>query len=197
MRTPFMSAYSRAAIDACHARGAHAMGGMSALIPIKSDAKANAAALAAVEEDKEREVRSGHDGTWVAHPALVPLATAVFDRHMSGANQVQAVVQPPYVPTAEELCAVPDTAQCTMAGLVRNVDVNLAYVSAWLTGAGCVPVFNAMEDAATAEISRAQLWHWRHHRVTLDEGATVDDRMLVEVVRTRQALMAEEFLVAG
>jgi malate synthase len=148
------------------------MGGMSAYIPVKSDPVANDKAIAQVRADKEREAGDGHDGTWVAHPGLVPIALEVFDRLMPAANQI-AKQMPDYNPAAADLLQIPD-GQITEAGLKQNVAVGLGYLEAWLRGIGCVPLFNLMEDAATAEISRAQLWQWIHHRARLGDGRTVE-----------------------
>ena len=147
MATHFMRSYSKLAIKTCHRRGVSAMGGMSAFIPIKSDPVANERALAQVRVDKEREASDGHDGTWVAHPGLVPVAMEVFDRLMPGANQIEKQ-SPEFNATAEDLLRVPEGA-ITEAGLRLNVAVGLGYVEAWLRGIGCVPLFNLMEDAAT------------------------------------------------
>lgn len=171
MTTHFMRSYSKLAIKTCHRRGVSAMGGMSAFIPIKSDPVANETALAQVRADKEREATDGHDGTWVAHPGLVPVALEVFDRVMPQPNQIDKQL-PEYSVTAEDLLQVP-TGSITEAGLRQNVAVGLGYVEAWLRGIGCVPLFNLMEDAATAEISRAQLWQWVHHGAVLTDGRAV------------------------
>ncbi len=167
MTTHFMRSYSRLCIKTCHRRNAPAMGGMSALIPIKSDPAANERALAGVRADKEREASDGHDGTWVAHPGLVPIALEVFDRIMPTPNQISKQL-PDFHATAADLLAVP-SGTITFAGLQQNVAVGLGYLEAWLRGIGCVPLFNLMEDAATAEISRAQLWQWVHHHATLQD----------------------------
>lgn len=171
MTTRFMRSYSRLCIKTCHRRGVHAMGGMSAFIPIKSDASANEKALEQVRADKEREATDGHDGTWVAHPGLVPVALEVFDRIMPTPNQIGKMVTD-FSPSAEDLLAIP-TGTITEAGLKQNVAVGLGYLEAWLRGIGCVPLFNLMEDAATAEISRAQLWQWVHHHAVLEDGRPV------------------------
>ena len=175
MATHFLRSYSRLAIKTCHRRGVHAMGGMSALIPIKNDAEANERAMAGVRADKEREVTDGHDGTWVAHPGLVPVAMEVFDRVMPGPNQIDRQMKE-FGVTAEDLLRVPE-GPVTEAGLRQNVAVGLGYVEAWLRGIGCVPLFHLMEDAATAEISRAQLWQWVHHRASLEDGRVVTVEM--------------------
>jgi malate synthase len=161
MTVPFLKAYSELLIQTCHRRGAFAMGGMAAQIPIKGDAAANEAALAKVRADKLREVQAGHDGTWVAHPALVPVAQAVFDEHMPAPNQL-GVKRGDVRVTREQLLA-PCAGTITRAGFDNNVEVALRYTAAWLGGLGCVPIHHLMEDAATAEIARAQLWQWLHH----------------------------------
>ena len=172
MTTHFMRSYSKLAIKTCHRRNVHAMGGMSAYIPIKSDPVANDKAIAQVRADKEREASDGHDGTWVAHPGLVPIALEIFDRLMPQPNQISKQL-PDYNATAEDLLQVPD-GTITEAGLKQNVAVGLGYVEAWLRGIGCVPLFNLMEDAATAEISRAQIWQWVHQKAKLTDGRVVD-----------------------
>jgi malate synthase len=161
MTKPFMKAYYLHLIKTCHRRGAFAMGGMAAQIPIKGDDGANDAALAKVKADKEREAGDGHDGTWVAHPGLIPLAKEVFDRLMPEPNQVSRQRDDVNV-TAEELLEVPE-GNITEDGFRNNVSVSLQYMESWLKGNGCVPIYNLMEDAATAEISRTQLWQWIHH----------------------------------
>jgi malate synthase len=171
MTTRFLRAYSLLVIQTCHRRGAYAIGGMAAQIPIKSDPEANEAALAKVRADKEREASDGHDGTWVAHPALVPVAREIFDRHMPGLNQLERLREDVRV-TAGDLLAVPP-GDITEAGVRTNISVTVQYLAAWLAGLGCVPLYHLMEDAATAEISRAQLWQWVHHRSRLADGRTV------------------------
>ncbi len=171
MTTHFMRSYSKLCIKTCHRRRVSAMGGMSALIPIKSDAQANETAIAGVRADKEREAADGHDGTWVAHPGLVPVALEVFNRVMPEPNQIDKQL-PDLAVTAADLLEVP-VGSITEAGLRQNVAVGLGYLEAWLRGIGCVPLFNLMEDAATAEISRAQLWQWVHHHARLDDGRAV------------------------
>jgi malate synthase len=180
MTTHFMRSYSRLAIKTCHKRNVHAMGGMSAYIPIKSDPVANDKAIAQVQADKEREASDGHDGTWVAHPGLVPVALEVFDRLMPQPNQISKQL-PDYNATAADLLQVPD-GQITEAGLKQNVAVGLGYVEAWLRGIGCVPLFNLMEDAATAEISRAQLWQWVHQNAKLSNGTVVDAALVESLI---------------
>ncbi|MFZ5608122.1 MAG: malate synthase A [Pseudomonadota bacterium] len=215
MTVPFMRAYCLHVIKVCHRRGAHAIGGMAAQIPIKGDDAANEAAFAKVRADKEREARDGHDGTWVAHPGLVPVAREVFDRMMPGANQLARqrddvtvtaadllVVRPKRINPSvwekwttqlvnlwcdfsnrwEPSVGIAPLAPCagpkTLAGLRMNVNVGIGYLAAWLGGRGAVPLHHLMEDAATAEISRAQLWQWRHNKTRLDSGEVVDEALI-------------------
>ena len=173
MTQPFMRAYTQLLVQTCHARGVHAMGGMAAQIPIKNDAAANEAALAKVRADKLREVTDGHDGTWVAHPALVPIARAIFDEHMTTPNQIASKPRTDVRVTAADLLAVP-TGPRTEKGLRHNIQVSVQYLEAWLGGNGCVPLYNLMEDAATAEIGRALVWQWLRYGATLDDGRTLD-----------------------
>ena len=161
MTVPFLKAYSELLIQTCHRRGAFAMGGMAAQIPIKGDDVANEAALAKVRTDKLREVQAGHDGTWVAHPALVPVAQQIFDQYMPTPNQLD-VLRTDVQVSREQLLAAPN-GTISRAGFDNNVEVCLRYTAAWLGGLGCVPIHHLMEDAATAEIARAQLWQWLHH----------------------------------
>jgi malate synthase len=168
----FLASYVKLLIETCHRRGIHAMGGMAAQIPIKNDAQANEAALAKVRADKQREVTAGHDGTWVAHPGLVPIAKEIFDAGMKTPNQI-GVKKPDANVGAEDLLKVPE-GDITEEGLRVNVDVGLQYMEAWLRGNGCVPIYNLMEDAATAEISRAQVWQWVRHKAKLKDGRVVD-----------------------
>ena len=169
MNAPFLKAYSELLIQTCHRRGAFAMGGMAAQIPIKGDDAANEAALAKVRADKLREVQAGHDGTWVAHPALVPIAREIFDRYMPRPNQL-GVLREDVKATRDQLLAAP-TGTISRAGFDNNVEVCLRYTAAWLGGLGCVPIHHLMEDAATAEIARAQLWQWLHHADASADGA--------------------------
>jgi malate synthase len=162
----FLAAYVALLIKTCHRRNVHAMGGMAAQIPIKDDPAANEAAMEKVRADKLREVKAGHDGTWVAHPGLVPIAKDIFDAHMPGPNQLGVKRDDVHVTRAELLSVPPGTR--TEAGLRHNVRVGVQYIEAWLRGNGCVPLYSLMEDAATAEISRAQVWQWLHHGVTVD-----------------------------
>jgi len=172
MTTPFLKAYSELLIKTCHRRGAHAMGGMAAQIPIKEDAAANAAAISKVVADKEREVNAGHDGTWVAHPGLVAVAKKVFDDKMPGPHQLGNLREDVDV-TASDLLQIPP-GEITEQGLRTNIRVGVQYLEAWLRGSGCVPLYHLMEDAATAEISRAQIWQWIHHgRISAEHFKTV------------------------
>src|SRR5580698_1707267 len=196
MTTHFMRSYSKLCIKTCHRRKVSAMGGMSAFIPIKSDPVANEKALTQVRADKEREATDGHDGTWVAHPGLVPVALEVFNRVMPRPNQIEKLL-PDYHATAEDLLQVP-VGTITEAGVRQNVAVGLGYVEAWLRGIGCVPLFNLMEDAATAEISRAQLWQWVHHKAVMEDGLPVtvemvDSEIADELGRARANVSAERF----
>ena len=181
MTTHFLRSYSLLVIKTCHRRGAFAMGGMAAQIPIKGDDAANEAAIAKVRADKEREAGDGHDGTWVAHPGLVPVAMEVFDRLMPGPNNLSRMRQDVAV-TAADLLAVP-AGEITEGGLRNNVDVSIRYMASWLGGNGCVPIHNLMEDAATAEISRAQLWQWVHHKSRLADGRPVTIELVRQVIR--------------
>ncbi len=189
MASPFMTAYSLLAVKTCHRRGAPAIGGMAAFIPVKGDAEANERAFARVRADKEREARNGHDGTWVAHPGLIPVAMEVFDRLMPTPNQIH-VKREDVAVTAADLLAVPEGPK-TEAGLRMNVSVALGYVEAWLRGIGCVPLFNLMEDAATAEISRSQLWQWRRHGARLDDGRAIDAALIDRTIDEELAAWKE------
>ena len=198
MTAPFMRAYALHVIRACHRRGAHAMGGMSAFIPVKNDEAANEKAFAAVRADKEREATDGHDGTWVAHPGLVPVAMEVFDRIMPGANQLDKMPEPLADPA---LLLTPSTGPKTRAGLDMNVNVGIGYIASWLRGQGAAPLHNLMEDAATAEISRTQLWQWRKTGQRLDSGEAVDDalvrRSIDEQLGVWQREVGDNFFAAG
>jgi len=171
MEQPFMRAYTQLLIKTCHRRGAPAMGGMAAQIPIKADPEANQEALDKVRADKSREVTDGHDGTWVAHPALVPVARAIFDAHMKGPNQLHVMREDVRV-SAEDLLRAPEGSR-TLAGLRHNIRVGVQYLETWLRGLGCVPLYHLMEDAATAEISRAQVWQWVRHGAAIEGGEVV------------------------
>ncbi len=168
MTVPFMRNYTLHVIKVCHRRGAHAMGGMAAQIPIRNDPEGNRAALDKLRADKLREVQEGHDGTWVAHPGLVQIATEVFDQYMPQANQVERQREDVNVSAADLL--IPSAGNITEEGLRLNLKVGIQYLEAWLGGNGCVPLYSLMEDAATAEISRAQVWQWLHHKAKLADG---------------------------
>jgi malate synthase len=177
-------------IKTCHRRGAYAIGGMAAQNPIKNDEEANERALAKVRTDKEREVQDGHDGTWVAHPALVPLATEIFDRHMPGPNQLEKTLPDVHVTAADLLQVV--KGKITRHGLRENINVAVQYMASWLDGNGCVPINNLMEDAATAEISRAQVWQWVHHATgILDEGHNITYDMFRNLLREEMDAIRE------
>ncbi len=190
MDKAFLDAYSRLLIQTCHRRGVHAMGGMAAFIPIKGDAAANDAVMAKVRADKLREVKNGHDGTWVAHPGLVALAREVFDAHMKGPNQLDNLREDVNVGQAE-LLRVPRGTR-TEEGLRHNILVGVQYMAAWLNGLGCVPLYNLMEDAATAEISRAQVWQWIHHGATLEDGRRVTTELFRQVYAEELAQLEKE-----
>ncbi len=183
MEKHFLKSYVSLLIRTCHRRGAHAMGGMAAQIPIKNDEAANDAAMAAVKADKTREAEAGHDGTWVAHPGLAPIAMTAFDAVMKGPNQLDVLREDIEI-TADDLLR-PLKGDITEAGLRHNIRVGVQYVAAWLGGNGCVPLYNLMEDAATAEISRTQVWQWLHHQVHLKDGRLVTRELF-------DALFAEE-----
>ena len=186
MAVPFMRAYTLNLVRACHRRGAHAIGGMAAFIPSRRDAAVNELAFAKVREDKEREAGDGCDGTWVAHPDLVPLATEIFDAVLGDRPNQKDRLREDVVPDADalvDLAATPGA--ITEAGVRTNISVGTRYIAAWLDGLGAVAIDNLMEDAATAEISRAQLWQWLHFGVTLDDGRTFD-RALYERLRDEE-----------
>ena len=197
MAVPFMTAYSLLAIQTCHKRNAPAIGGMAAQIPVKNDEKANEEAFAKVRADKEREARNGHDGTWVAHPALVPVAREVFDEYMPTPNQIHKKREDVSV-KAEDLLEVPE-GSITEQGVRTNINVGIQYIESWLNGRGAAPIYNLMEDAATAEISRAQVWQWvRHSKGVLDDGRKVDMAMYEtfkdeELERIKSELGEERF----
>ncbi len=180
MERHFLKSYVELLIQTCHRRGIHAMGGMAAQVPIKNDPVANEQALEKVRQDKLREVRAGHDGTWVAHPGLVPVAKQIFDEYMPAPNQLSVKRDEVHI-TASDLLA-PTEGSITEAGLRWNIDVGLQYLEAWLRGVGCVPIYNLMEDAATAEICRAQVWQWVKFGAKLDDGRPVTAAMVNSVV---------------
>jgi malate synthase len=189
MTTHFMHSYSLLAIKTCHRRGAAAIGGMAAQIPIKDDPVANGLALAKVRADKHREANDGHDGTWVAHPGLVQLAKKEFDAVMRAPNQIER--QPDVDITGPDLLQVP-AGTITEEGLRLNIRVGVQYMEAWLRGNGCVPLYNLMEDAATAEISRTQVWQWLYHRKQLDDGRTIDRRLFRKLFVEEMNQVADE-----
>jgi malate synthase len=184
MERHFLASYVDLLIQTCHRRGVHAMGGMAAQIPIRNDAEANERALEKVRQDKLREVRAGHDGTWVAHPGLVPIAKDIFDKHMPSPNQLSSqrkhlAIEP------KDLLEVP-TGNITEQGLRWNIDVGMQYLLSWIQGSGCVPIYNLMEDAATAEICRAQVWQWIRHGAELDDGRPITREMVTEFINERK-----------
>jgi malate synthase len=170
MTTPFMDAYSKLVIQRCHKRGILAIGGMAAQIPIKNNNEANAIALEKVRKDKEREVKNGHDGTWVAHPDLVEVAMKEFNKHMPTPNQLHVLREDVHI-TEKDLVEIPQ-GTVSEAGVRKNINVGILYTEAWLRGHGAVALYNLMEDAATAEISRTQVWQWLKNEVRLDDGRT-------------------------
>src|SRR5256714_11331106 len=201
MLAPFMRAYALLLVKTCHYRGAPAMGGMAAQIPIKNDAAANEAALEKVRQDKLREVTDGCDGTWVAHPALVPIAKQVFDEHMPQPNQYDRQ-RPDVQVSAKDLLNFQPEKPITETGLRNNISEGIQYLGAWLAGNGCVPVFNLMEDAATAEISRPQIWQWiRSPKGVLDDGRKVSaelfKQLLAEELPKVRAYLGEAAYKAG
>lgn len=179
MTVPFMAAYARRLVATCHRRGAHAIGGMSAFIPNRRSPEVTERALSNVKADKEREVGLGYHGTWVAYPSLVPVATEVFDRSFGSERANQLDVTPEVEPNADALLdtEIPGAAG-PRAGVALNVDVSLRYIEAWLGGRGAVAIDDLMEDAATAEISRSQLWEWVRHEVALGDGTTVTEALV-------------------
>lgn len=189
MTVPFLRAYSLLLIKTCHKRGAHAMGGMAAFIPIKADAAANDAAMERVRADKLREATDGHDGTWVAHPGLVPLAKAIFDEHMPQPNQLDRM-RDDVVVNAADMVAVPQGA-VTEEGVRNNIRVGIQYIEAWLGGLGCVPLYNLMEDAATAEISRSQIWQWLKHKAKLEDGRVIEEALVREMIGEEMAKLKQ------
>jgi malate synthase len=197
MTAPFMRAYALLLIKTCHRRNAFAMGGMAAQIPIKNDPAANAAALEKVRADKIREATDGCDGTWVAHPGLVDIAKAVFDQHMPGPNQVHRRRDDVKV-TARELLDFQPEKPITETGLRNNISVGIQYIGAWLAGNGCVPVYNLMEDAATAEISRSQIWQWiRSPKGVLEDGRKVNRELVRKLLPEELARVRAELGQAG
>lgn len=199
MATHFLHSASLLLIQTCHKRGAHAMGGMMAQIPVKDDPAVNRLALAKVLEDKEREAGDGHDGTWVAHPGLVQLAKETFDKIMPEPNQIHKKREDVYI-TAQDLLTVPK-GEITEEGMRHNIDVGIQYLEAWLRGVGCVPIYNLMEDAATSEISRTQVWQWIHHNASLTDGRDVTTelyrKLVPEELEKIKAIIGEERFSSG
>ncbi len=196
MNTDFLKSYSELLIQTCHKRNAFAMGGMAAFIPVKNDEAANEKAFAMVRADKEREATYGHDGTWVAHPGLIPVAMEVFDRLMPAKNQRDKKREEVNV-TAADLVKM-HQGTVTETGVRNNINVSIQYTANWLNGLGCVPLFNMMEDAATAEISRSQLWQWVHHKVKTEDGAAIDEAYITrladeEMAKIEESVGAEAF----
>lgn len=195
MTCHFLNSYVEKLIQICHRRGTFAMGGMAAQIPIKNDPQANEKAMNKVKEDKLREVKAGHDGTWVAHPGLIPLAREIFDEHMSDSNQIDNLRDEVEV-SAADLLKVP-TGTITEDGLRLNIDVGLRYLEAWLRGNGCVPIYNLMEDAATAEISRTQVWQWVHHGAKTESGKVITSDLVAatteEILQSLKSELGENY----
>jgi malate synthase len=199
MDAPFLKAYVDLLIHTCHRRGAHAIGGMAAQIPIRGNPQANEAAMLKVRNDKLREARAGHDGTWIAHPALSSIATEVFDAVMKGPNQLHVMRDDVQV-CAADLLRVPEGA-ITDAGVRLNIRIGLQYIESWLGGNGCVPLYHLMEDAATAEICRAQLWQWLAHEARSIDGAVISlerfDQTLTEEIERIHAEVEGARMLAG
>jgi malate synthase len=184
MEVHFLSSYVELLVEICHRRGIHAMGGMAAQIPIRNDAAANEQALEKVRRDKLREVHAGHDGTWVAHPGLVSVAKEIFDKYMPEPNQISSSRKSARTVQAQDLLTTPK-GDITEKGLRWNIDVGLQYLHSWLQGSGCVPIYNLMEDAATAEICRAQVWQWVRHGAHLNDGRLVTEGLVKEILNQR------------
>ena len=198
MTVPFMHAYTELLVRTCHRRGAHAIGGMAAFVPSRRDPEVNERAMNAVREDKRREAGAGFDGTWVAHPDLVPVATEVFDGALDGRpNQLSRSREDVAVEAPELLDVAVPGGSVTEAGVRNNVAVSLRYLESWLRGTGAVAVFNLMEDVATAEIARAQIWQWCHHRVALDDRGMVSPDMVRQVETEELEVLTDELGAAG
>jgi len=192
MTTHFMKSYAELLVKTCHRRNIHAMGGMAAQIPVKNDEKANAEAFAKVKTDKEREATYGHDGTWVAHPGLVPVALEAFNRLMPAPNQIATKKREDVRVTAADLLKFEPETPITEKGVRLNINVAIQYIGAWLAGQGAVPIFNLMEDAATAEISRSQVWQWmRSPKGKLDDGRKVTREMVAAMIPEELAKIRE------
>ncbi|KAI1392071.1 malate synthase, glyoxysomal [Hypoxylon trugodes] len=191
MTVPFMDAYVKLLIQTCHKRGVHAMGGMAAQIPIKDDKEANDRAMEGVRADKLREVRAGHDGTWVAHPALAPIATEIFNKHMPTPNQLFRRREDVKI-GQNDLLNMNVPGKITEDGIRKNLNIGLGYMEAWIRGIGCVPINYLMEDAATAEVSRSQLWQWVRHGVTTAEGKRVDKAYALRLLKEQTDQLASK-----
>lgn len=198
MTTPFMSAYSLKVIEVCHKRGVHAMGGMAAQIPISHDAEANEVALDKVRKDKLREVQNGHDGTWVAHPALVAVAKEIFDEYMPQKNQIDKQLDIEI--SQDDLLEMPQ-GTITEEGVRKNINVGVLYIESWLQGVGAAAIYHLMEDAATAEISRTQLWQWLHNDIQLEDGRKFTEEMYHDLKKDElqkiKAYVGEEYYTKG
>lgn len=179
MESPFMSAYSKRVIQVCHRRNVHAMGGMAAQIPVKNNEQENEQAYKKVRADKEREVKNGHDGTWVAHPGLVPVAMEIFNQYMPTPNQIDKKHQE-YQISEADLIEIPK-GSITENGVRKNINVGILYIESWLMGVGAAAIYNLMEDAATAEISRTQVWQWLKNKATLEDGRTLTKELVLEL----------------
>ncbi|WP_026839717.1 malate synthase A [Gillisia sp. JM1] len=191
MTTPFMDAYSKLVIQRCHKRGILAIGGMAAQIPIKNDEYANIVALEKVRKDKEREAKNGHDGTWVAHPALIEVAMEEFNKHMPSPNQLHVTREDINI-TEQDLVEIPK-GTVTEAGIRKNINVGILYTEAWLRGQGAVALYNLMEDAATAEISRTQLWQWLKNEVVLEDGRKFNIELYIDLFNDEVEKILKEF----
>lgn len=197
MAAPFLRAYAQLLVKTCHRRGAFAMGGMAAFIPNRRDPEVTATALAKVRQDKEREAADGFDGSWVAHPDLVPVCLEVFERVLDGAPNQLARQRPDVQVSAHDLLDVRTTpGEITMAGVRANIDVGIRYIRSWLDGNGAAAINNLMEDAATAEISRSQLWQWMRNGATLDDGTPVTRELLERLIEAEMAVLGPDFAAA-
>ncbi|KAK4914943.1 Malate synthase, glyoxysomal [Elasticomyces elasticus] len=191
MTSPFMDAYVKLLIQTCHKRGVHAMGGMAAQIPIKNDKEANDKAMDNVRADKLREVKAGHDGTWVAHPVLANIASEVFNKHMPGPNQMHVRREDVKI-GQKDLLNMNVPGSITEEGIRKNLNIGLGYMEGWLRGIGCTPINYLMEDAATAEVSRSQLWQWCRHGVKTSEGKTVDKQYALKLLHDQAEELASK-----
>ncbi len=190
MEKHFLKSYVELLIKTCHKRGIHAMGGMAAQIPIKNDEEANLKAIEKVKSDKLREVKAGHDGTWVAHPGLVKIALEIFDSHIPGSNQIGKKLEVNILD--EDLIKIPE-GEITEGGLRKNINVGILYIESWLRGVGCVPIYNMMEDAATAEICRTQVWQWIKHSAKLSNGTLIDKSLVKGFIKEELEKIKNDF----